>query len=366
MGWLGGLLGLGSTIVGAEYAKKQQEKEQAFNAEQAQITRDFNASEAEKARQFNANESELARQYNTAEREAAQEWNLEQWNRENEYNSPVEQMKRMTAAGINPNLAASSISGGTASSVTTSGASSGAASGPAASGPAASGPSIAGNLADLIGNSANNIMSNALVSEQIESLKIDNIWKDREKRVAYRQAKQILANSELEGEEKKLALKLQQQLYDQNELTNPLALKQMQESINKLTAEQELIRKQQNTEEARKENIEAHTEVLGSQVGQIEAQTRKANEEANKLAWENLFRKQYGFDPSQGWVQQLITSGAEGTLPNIFKEIVKSVTPDDLEEGAKNLGKSFKGDYDWSNDWFVNKGKKLYNWMIKR
>lgn len=29
---------------------------------------------------------------------------LEQWNRENEYNSPVEQRKRLAAAGLNPNL----------------------------------------------------------------------------------------------------------------------------------------------------------------------------------------------------------------------------------------------------------------------
>lgn len=32
------------------------------------------------------------------------EKNLEQWNRENEYNSPQEQMKRYKAAGLNPNL----------------------------------------------------------------------------------------------------------------------------------------------------------------------------------------------------------------------------------------------------------------------
>lgn len=31
-------------------------------------------------------------------------WNLEQWNRENQYNRPTEQMQRLSEAGLNPNL----------------------------------------------------------------------------------------------------------------------------------------------------------------------------------------------------------------------------------------------------------------------
>ncbi len=47
------------------------------------------------------------------------QWNLDQWYRENDYNSPVNQMSRMEAAGINPYNAASSgqIGSGTASSL---------------------------------------------------------------------------------------------------------------------------------------------------------------------------------------------------------------------------------------------------------
>lgn len=41
--------------------------------------------------------------------------NLEQWNRENEYNSPVAQMARLQEAGLNPNLIYGSTDGGTAS-----------------------------------------------------------------------------------------------------------------------------------------------------------------------------------------------------------------------------------------------------------
>lgn len=45
---------------------------------------------------------------NEANRQLAEyqnEWNLAQWNRENEYNSPEQQLARLKAAGLNPNLA---------------------------------------------------------------------------------------------------------------------------------------------------------------------------------------------------------------------------------------------------------------------
>lgn len=62
-------------------AKDQLEKEQEFNAEQAQLNREFQ----------------------TSERLAAQEYNLDMWNLQNEYNSPEQQLQRLKAAGINPN-----------------------------------------------------------------------------------------------------------------------------------------------------------------------------------------------------------------------------------------------------------------------
>lgn len=34
----------------------------------------------------------------------AREWNLQQWHRQNKYNHPIEQMARLKAAGLNPNL----------------------------------------------------------------------------------------------------------------------------------------------------------------------------------------------------------------------------------------------------------------------
>lgn len=58
---------------------------------------------------FGAKENRRAQQdANQANLELAKyqnQWNLEQWNRENAYNTPAEQMRRLKQAGINPNLA---------------------------------------------------------------------------------------------------------------------------------------------------------------------------------------------------------------------------------------------------------------------
>lgn len=49
-------------------------------------------------------ENEKIRQYNFLLAKAQNEWNLQQWERSNEYNNPLNQMNRLKAAGLNPNL----------------------------------------------------------------------------------------------------------------------------------------------------------------------------------------------------------------------------------------------------------------------
>ena len=94
--------GLGSTAVSGiasgkmnrksiKYNKWALREQQKFQSEQAQLGRDWS--------------EEMMGQAN--------QWNLDQWNRENEYNLPVNQKARLLAAGINPALAmqgASSVS----------------------------------------------------------------------------------------------------------------------------------------------------------------------------------------------------------------------------------------------------------------
>lgn len=52
--------------------------------------------DAESAREYNRGQMELAKYQN--------EWNLAQWERENAYNHPMQQMQRYREAGLNPNL----------------------------------------------------------------------------------------------------------------------------------------------------------------------------------------------------------------------------------------------------------------------
>lgn len=54
------------------------------------------AANASAAREYNRGQMELAKYQN--------EWNLAQWERENAYNSPSQQMQRFREAGLNPNL----------------------------------------------------------------------------------------------------------------------------------------------------------------------------------------------------------------------------------------------------------------------
>lgn len=70
----------------------------------------YGASQNRKAQNSaNATNLQLARYQN--------QWNIEQWHRENAYNHPIEQMRRLSQAGINPNLA---FSNGTINNVSAS------------------------------------------------------------------------------------------------------------------------------------------------------------------------------------------------------------------------------------------------------
>lgn len=62
----------------------------------------FGKKGSDKTNQMNL---QIARETNQANRENQEyqnAWNFEQWNRENEYNSPLEKRKRLEAAGLNP------------------------------------------------------------------------------------------------------------------------------------------------------------------------------------------------------------------------------------------------------------------------
>lgn len=121
---IGGVAALGSAIAGAISAKRQQRRQNKMN-------------------------QDMARYQNTL--------NVEQWNRENEYNTPLNQMKRLKEAGVNPRLWWSSGSNTAASS-------------PALSAPeqqyTAVGGELARGLSDAFGSAVNAINQINQINQQ--------------------------------------------------------------------------------------------------------------------------------------------------------------------------------------------------------
>lgn len=101
----GGLFGLGSSLLGGLFGQFSQNQQNRYNKEMAEL-------------QFGYNKELMAlqNQYNIDAATTAYERNLEQWNRQNAYNSPGQQMLRFKAAGLNPNLIYGQGSAGNANS----------------------------------------------------------------------------------------------------------------------------------------------------------------------------------------------------------------------------------------------------------
>lgn len=59
---------------------------------------------AQRAIRAQQEENQKNREYNLMLAQQQNAWNVEQWERENEYNSPVKQMERFKKAGMNPDL----------------------------------------------------------------------------------------------------------------------------------------------------------------------------------------------------------------------------------------------------------------------
>lgn len=68
------------------------------------ISRKEQRKENKKQREWQSKENQLSRDHNLMLAELQNKWNKEQWDRENAYNSPSQQMQRFKDAGLNPNL----------------------------------------------------------------------------------------------------------------------------------------------------------------------------------------------------------------------------------------------------------------------
>lgn len=238
--------------------------------------------------EFNKAEAAANREFQTSEREAAQQWNLEQWNRENEYNSPVEQMKRAIAAGINPNAVAGSIggAGSQAGQVRTSGQSGAQAS--------VSQPPMPTSYSSAISNiaqSLNTIWQNDKVRSETEGQNIANKYADERNRVEINklnaETKKQIASADLDREQRQNVRQMTRAL----KLKTPLEVKQLEIAYQ---AVQQEIRNARATESKINEEtreIGARADLNVAQTKNVDASTENLNKEGKildeKLIYEN-------------------------------------------------------------------------------
>lgn len=112
---------------------------------------------------FQRAENERARAFNKAMAEQANQWSIEQWNRENQYNSPIAMRQRLRDAGVNADL----FYGGNAQNT--------ASASPSVTPVAPATPTDVSALGQkaTIGDVTNNVVNQALAAAQIRKLGAD-------------------------------------------------------------------------------------------------------------------------------------------------------------------------------------------------
>lgn len=116
-------------------------------------------------------ENQRNREYNLNLAKMQNQWNIEQWNRENEYNTPLAQRQRLEAAGMNPDLA---YGEGVSANL--------AATSPEMTAGAPSSPADMSNLANkqTVGDMVRSVLQNNLVQAQTNATKAGKKKTDQE------------------------------------------------------------------------------------------------------------------------------------------------------------------------------------------
>lgn len=316
-----GLLGSGFDYL---FGSAQQKRQNEFNAEQAQLNRDFQ----------------------TSEREASQQWNLEQWQRENEYNSPVQQMARMKEAGINPNVAIGQLANSGSGSVRTSPQS------------GASASSV-GMFSSGFGQAFQRYNQTRLINSQIDKtnaetqgLGIDNSNKQRQYDDAHEESVKQRDNLDklsrkygLEADLTDISLSMTKQELQFQTDAFKTKLDQLEQDLKNSQEQGKLITEQVETEQAKQDNLAADT-------ANKKADTAYKTAMAEFQNLQNDLFRETGIRPSDGMsavfakVLQLKLQGKESEankLETDYLDLVekyrdKSQFPDLEKWAVDNLG----------------------------
>lgn len=165
--------------------------------------------------------------FNAQQAKQANEWNMQQWQRENEYNAPAQQMARLEAAGLNPNLMYGQGNTGTASKLT--------AEVPQGVAPAKVSNSLAylsnavipiiSMYQDLQNKSAQHtvqLKQAQLMDEEIAGKSLENIGKQAQNQILYANANQLAMTADYRFETSKYQLQSLQEKLRQQQLNNAI------------------------------------------------------------------------------------------------------------------------------------------------
>lgn len=283
---------LGGIVSGYESeqsAKNQLQQEQAFNAEQAQINRDFQREEREQTQQFN----------------------LDMWNMNNQYNSPIEQLKRGQEAGINPNDIINGMKGTSASAFQST---------PMSGSQAQSPGSLASSILTKDLEMQKLLGQTRLVNAQATSAEIQNAYAPRLNDAALKRA---------EAEVNEIASRagLNQEQANQIKEMLPLLKNKTNEEINKLKGEVNNLIKQ--------------GELLMSQKKKTDVETSNLEYDEARNQFEKEFRDKFGVAPGSGLVDgiiQLIGSGEKGAnIASALMDTLFSVATGAIGNGISRL-----------------------------
>ena len=194
-----------------------QEDAQSYNAEQAQISRDFNAEQAQISRDFNAEQAQLQR-----------DWSESMWMKQNEYNSPANQLKLMQEAGLNPNMFNQNVAGATTPS----------------SGVSASSSPATSSMASIGAPSVPNLQNPELMMAQSRLLnaQADKAESDVDVNKATAQRVRSLLNGEIQIQNSTINLMAQQEKLSYAEAKKALAsCRQLEQQTSNLMREWVLI-----------------------------------------------------------------------------------------------------------------------------
>lgn len=268
---LGGAMSLGGQIYSTdrsiEAAKAQQEREQAFNAEQAQLNRDWQ----------------------TSEREQQNQWNLDQWNRANEYNSLASQIERALAAGVNPNAVIGNGAGVASSPAQGSSIGSGA---------QASTPSIAGELMEVISGAPSRFASSINDMANAVGTSIDNKTRDAMNRKRLKVMSANLDNLVKDGIIKDNEAKIIEKNFSWIDRINYATLTKIYNEASELASREVLNYQKSRVADKQVDETVAHTTLMEEQAATEREKQKVLEQQAIKETFLNDFRKNTGLDPN--------------------------------------------------------------------